>query len=89
MVHYVYNEKIWQTYSRFGLVLITWMLFLSVNLLYLILLLTNLDPNWSLSYALQWCVGERLGLRSEKCTDHVWIVQIRAGSQQPPTVSAR
>ena len=89
MVHYVYNQNTWQTYSRSGLVLITLMLFLSVNLLYLILLLSNLDPNWSLSYALQWCVGERLGLTREKCNDDVWSVQIRPGSQPPPTASRR
>ena len=62
MVHSVYNKKSWQSYSRFALVLLTMMMFVSVNVLYLTLLLINLDPNWTVSYALQWCVGEALAL---------------------------
>ena len=62
MVHSVYNKKAWQSYSRSALVLITLMMFVSVNVLYLTLLLFNLDPNWTVSYALQWCVGEVLEL---------------------------
>ena len=60
VVHSVYNHKTWQSYSRTALILITFMMFVSVNVLYLTLLLINLDPNWSLSFALQWCVGEGL-----------------------------
>ena len=63
VVHSIYNKKTWQSYSRSAMVLVTLMMFVSVNVLYLTLLLINLDPNWSLSCALQWCVGERLALR--------------------------
>ena len=62
MVHSVYNKKTWLSFSRSALVVITLMMFVSVNVLYLTLVLINLDPNWSLSCALQWCVGEGLVL---------------------------
>ena len=62
MVHSVYHTKAWLTFSRLGLLLLTFMMFLSVNLLYLTLLLTNLDPNWTLSRALQSCAGQDLCL---------------------------
>ena len=62
VVHSVYNHKTWQSYSRTALILITFMMFVSVNVLYLTLLLINLDPNWTVSYAFQWCVGEALVL---------------------------
>lgn len=57
MVHFVYHNKAWLTYSRVSLILISFIIFLSVNLLYLTMLLLNIDPNWTLSRALQSCAG--------------------------------
>ena len=62
MVNTLYNKKTWLSYSRSALVLFSLIMFVSVNVLYLILLLINLDPNWTVSYAFQWCVGEALVL---------------------------
>ena len=62
MVNTLYNKKTWLSYSRSALVLFSLILFVSVNVLYLTLLLINLDPNWTVSYAFQWCVGEALVL---------------------------
>ena len=58
VAHSVSHNKTWLTYSRPALILLTFSLFLSVNILYLTLLSINMDPNWTLTYALQWCAGQ-------------------------------
>lgn len=55
VVRSVYHNKAWLCHSRSSLLSLTFVMFLSVNLLYLAMLLLNMDPNWSLSLALQWC----------------------------------
>ena len=51
VVRSVYHNKAWLCHSRSSLLSLTFFMFLSVNLLYLAMLLLNMDPNWSLSLA--------------------------------------
>ena len=58
IVQFVYKTKFWLSYSRLIFILILMCMFSSITAIYIIMVLINFDPNWTMTYALQWCYGE-------------------------------
>ena len=58
IVRFVYKTKFWLSFSRLIFILILMCMFSSITAIYIIMVLINFDPNWTMTYALQWCYGE-------------------------------
>ena len=58
IVRFVYKTKFWLIFSHLIFILILMCMFSSITAIYIIMVLINFDPNWTMTYALQWCYGE-------------------------------
>ena len=58
VIETVYKRKFWMRMSRLRLLLILIAMFLSITAIHFISLALEVDPNWSITSAIQWCYGD-------------------------------
>ena len=54
----MYKRQFWMRMSRLGLLLILTVMFFSITAIHFISLALEVDPNWSITSAIQWCYGD-------------------------------
>ena len=58
VIKIVYKRNFWMRMSRLGLLFILIFMFISITTIHFVLLILEVDPNWTTTCAIQWCYGE-------------------------------